>query len=67
MKRAKEGSIALSFADPQSDSQATGQRRSTDSLAVAISERWRELAGFSLLFRLFEGLLCAPLIALGGK
>jgi glycerophosphoryl diester phosphodiesterase len=59
--------MALAFAGRQSDSQATGQRQSTDSLAIAISERWRELAGFSLLFRVFEGLLCAPLIALGGK
>jgi glycerophosphoryl diester phosphodiesterase len=59
--------MALSSADRQSDSEANTLRQSTDSLRVAISQRWRELAGFSLLFRLFEGLVCAPLVALSGK
>ena len=36
------------------------------SVAV-ISQRWRELAGFSLIFRICEGVLCAPLLALVGK
>jgi hypothetical protein len=36
-------------------------------LWIAISRHWRELAGFSLLFRIFEGLLFAPFIALVGK
>jgi glycerophosphoryl diester phosphodiesterase len=35
-------------------------------LAV-IGRRWRELAGFAILFRIFESLLCAPLVALVGK
>src|SRR2546430_10156619 len=32
-----------------------------------ISRHWRELVGFSLIFRIFEGALCAPLVALVGK
>ncbi len=32
-----------------------------------ISRHWRELLGFSLIFRIFEGVLCAPLLALVGK
>jgi glycerophosphoryl diester phosphodiesterase len=59
--------MTLSFADRQSGSDPNGQRHSSDSVWVAIRQRWRELAGFSLFFRIFEGLLCAPLIALVGK
>jgi Membrane domain of glycerophosphoryl diester phosphodiesterase len=32
-----------------------------------IGRRWRELVGFSLIFRIFEAVLCAPLLALVGK
>jgi len=32
-----------------------------------IGQRWRELAGFALLFRMVESLLFAPLAALAGK
>src|SRR5262245_13592813 len=42
-------------------------RPSTDSVVVAIRQRWWTMAEFSLLFRVFEGLLCAPLLALVGK
>ena len=57
----------LFFADRQFGSDANRQRQSNDSVWVAICQQWRTLAGFSLLFRIFEGLLCAPLIALVGK
>ncbi len=33
----------------------------------SIAQRWRELVGFTLLFRVFESVLCAPLVALVGK
>jgi len=32
-----------------------------------ISRHWRALVGFSLIFRIFEGALCAPLVAVVGK
>ena len=32
-----------------------------------IGQRWRELLGFALLFRVFESLLFAPVVALAGK
>src|SRR6266550_1755954 len=32
-----------------------------------ISRQWRALVGFSLIFRIFEGALCAPLVAVVGK
>jgi glycerophosphoryl diester phosphodiesterase len=32
-----------------------------------ISRHWRELVGFSLIFLIFEGVVCAPLVALVGK
>src|ERR1041385_6962210 len=32
-----------------------------------IARHWRELVGFTLVFRLFESLFCAPLTALVGK
>jgi len=51
----------------QSAQEPNGQPHSSNSLPVAISRRWLELTGFSLLFRLFEGLLGAPLIAFIGK
>ena len=41
-----------------------------DSLSHAIriiSRHWRALVGFSLIFRIFEGALCAPLVAVVGK
>src|SRR5262245_45742828 len=37
------------------------------TVRAIINQRWRELAGFSLLFRILESLLCAPLVALVGK
>src|SRR5262249_7008359 len=59
--------MTLPIADCQTGSQLDRQRSSVDSAVVTIRQRWRELIGFSLLFRIFEGLLCAPLIALAGK
>src|SRR5262245_33750083 len=59
--------MTLPIADRQSGSALNRQRYSSDSVWLAISLQWRELAGFSLLFRIFEGLLCSPLIALVGK
>src|SRR5262245_58593787 len=38
-----------------------------DAVRSIIGQRWRELVGFTLLFRIFESLLCAPLVALVGK
>jgi glycerophosphoryl diester phosphodiesterase len=38
-----------------------------DAVRAVIGQRWRELVGFTLLFRIFESLLCAPLVALVGK
>ena len=38
-----------------------------DAVRAIIGQRWRELVGFTLLFRIFESLLCAPLVALLGK
>ena len=32
-----------------------------------ISRHWRALVGFSFIFRIFEGALCAPLVAVVGK
>ena len=59
--------MTLPVIDRQSGSDSEEHRQSSDSLVVAISQRWRELTGFSLIFRLFEGLVGAPLIALVGK
>src|ERR1051326_445108 len=41
--------------------------QSIGCIRVTIIQRWRELTGFSLFFRIFEGVLCAPAIALIGK
>src|SRR5215831_19928458 len=61
----------MNSADRSLDSDPTAEVLAGDSviqsIRAAISHRWRELAGFSLLFRIFEGLLCSPLIALVGK
>ena len=38
-----------------------------NAVCAVIGQRWRELVGFTLLFRIFESLLCAPLVALVGK
>src|SRR5689334_5206372 len=59
--------MTLPFADRQSALNPNAEEQSSDSVVAALSQRWRELTGFSLLFRIFEGLLCAPLIALVGK
>ena len=37
------------------------------TVSAIIGQRWRELLGFTLLFRIFESLLCAPVVALVGK
>jgi glycerophosphoryl diester phosphodiesterase len=43
------------------------ERPLSDSVLTAIRQRWRELIRFSLFFRIFEGLFCAPALALVGK
>jgi len=59
--------MALRSADDQAARASPEQVRPGAGVAKAISRRWRELTGFSFIFRIFEGVLCAPLIALLGK
>src|SRR4029453_1763914 len=54
----------------RSDPGPNGGLHLGDSVSLSvrvISRHWRALAGFSLIFRIFEGAFCAPLVAVVGK
>jgi glycerophosphoryl diester phosphodiesterase len=45
----------------------SGVTQMKNTVLSIIGERWRELAGFALVFRVLESLLFAPVVALAGK
>jgi hypothetical protein len=45
----------------------SGVTQMKNTVLSIIGERWQELAGFALVFRVFESLLFAPVVALAGK
>jgi glycerophosphoryl diester phosphodiesterase len=60
----------MNSAHCRSDPGPNGGLHLGDSVSLSvrvISRHWRALAGFSLIFRIFEGALCAPLVAVVGK
>src|SRR5258705_13306070 len=45
----------------------SGVFQTKNTVLSIIRQRWRELAGFALVFRVLESLLFAPVAALAGK